>query len=470
MLNPFFLQGSKTEQGLIQDLINETIQMHGVDVYYLPRQYVTKRTVIREVIESKFSAAFPIEAYVDTYEGYEGAGVLLSKFGIQPTTDLSLIISKERYENYIAPLITNLSNVELPTRPKEGDLIWFPLGDRLFEIKFVEHEIPFYQLQKTYVYNLRCELFRYQDEIIATGINNIDDNTINVGYVEIYNMIGVGSTATAITNIVNGGVKSVTVTNRGDGYSSAPIVGFSSSPSSGINATATGIADMISGIVDLCEPDGTLLRVQGVQIINPGYAYTQAPSVSFRGGGGAGAEATATIGNGIVGIITVVSGGSGYSTAPNITFIGISSETAQAVPIMSNGTISQIRIVNAGLGYTVSPIIQISPPFSSGVGTYIFNEEVVGSASSMTARVKSWDVVTLKLRLSNLSGQFLPGELIVGQESGASYSILREQPIMTNDEKQDDGINIDRFAQNDDIQIEANKLLDFSQSNPFGTP
>ena len=80
MLNPFFLQGSKTEQGLLQDLINETIQMHGVDVYYLPRQYVTKRTVIREVIESKFSAAFPIEAYVDTYEGYEGAGVLLSKF------------------------------------------------------------------------------------------------------------------------------------------------------------------------------------------------------------------------------------------------------------------------------------------------------------------------------------------------------------------------------------------------------
>lgn len=470
MLNPFFLQGSKTEQGLLQDLINESIQIHGVEVYYLPREYVTKRTVVREVIESKFSTAFPIEAYIDTYEGYEGAGVLLSKFGIQPNTDLSLIISKERYENYITPLITNLPNVELPTRPKEGDLIWFPLGDRLFEIKFVEHELPFYQLQKTYVYNLRCELFRYQDEIIATGIDNIDDNTLNVGYVEIYNMVGVGSTATAITSIVNGGVKSVTVTNRGDGYSSAPSVGFSSSPSIGINATATGIADMISGIVDLCEPDGTLLRVQAVQIINPGYGYTVAPSVSFSGAGGAGAQATATIGNGIVGIITVVSGGSGYSTAPNITFIGISSETAQAIPIMSNGTISQIRIVNAGLGYTEPPTIQIASPFSSGIGTYIFNEEVVGSASSMTARVKSWDAVTLKLQLSNPSGQFLPGELIVGQESGASYSILREQPILINDEKQSEGIDTDGFSQNDDIQIAASTLLDFSESNPFGTP
>jgi hypothetical protein len=212
MLNPFFLQGSKTEQGLIQDLINETIQMHGVDVYYLPRQYVTKRTVIREVIESKFSNAFPIEAYIDTYEGYEGAGVLLSKFGIQPNTDLSLIISKERYETYISPLIKNIPNIELPDRPKEGDLIWFPLGDRLFEIKFVEHESPFYQLQKNYVYNLRCELFRYQNEIIDTGIINIDDNIQDYGYIESYRMVGIGSQASATTNIVNGGVRFVTVT------------------------------------------------------------------------------------------------------------------------------------------------------------------------------------------------------------------------------------------------------------------
>jgi hypothetical protein len=158
MLNPFFLQGSKTEQGLINDLIKETIQIHGIDIYYLPREYVTKRTVIREVIESKFSSAYPIEAYIDTYEGYEGAGVLLSKFGIQPNTDLNLIISKERYETYITPLSKTNPKIPLPERPKEGDLIWFPLGDRLFEIKFVEHETPFYQLQKNYVYNLRCEL------------------------------------------------------------------------------------------------------------------------------------------------------------------------------------------------------------------------------------------------------------------------------------------------------------------------
>lgn len=85
---------------------------------------------------------------MDTYEGYEGQGTILSKFGVQPLTDLTLIISKERYETYITPLIKNIANIELSTRPKEGDLIYFPLGDRLFEIKFVEHEKPFYQLQK----------------------------------------------------------------------------------------------------------------------------------------------------------------------------------------------------------------------------------------------------------------------------------------------------------------------------------
>ena len=144
--------------------------MYGVEVYYIPRKYITTNTVIREVIESKFDSAYPIEAYVDNYEGYGGQGTLLSKFGIEDKDDLTLIISKERYEDYITPLIKNVPNIELAERPKEGDIIFFPLGDRLFEIKFVEHEQPFYQLKKTYVYELRCELFRYEDEVLDTGV------------------------------------------------------------------------------------------------------------------------------------------------------------------------------------------------------------------------------------------------------------------------------------------------------------
>jgi len=207
MLNPFFLQGSKSEQGLIQDLINEQLRMYGVEVHYLPRQYITEKTIIKEVIESQFNSALPIEAYIDTYEGFGGQGTILSKFGVQEIDDLTLIISRERWESYIQPLIRNKPNIKLSKRPKEGDLIYFPLGDKLFEIKYVEHEKPFYQLQGLYTYELRCELFRYEDEVIDTGILEIDDNTAQDAIIQTLQLVGIGSTATAITGIVNGGVR-----------------------------------------------------------------------------------------------------------------------------------------------------------------------------------------------------------------------------------------------------------------------
>jgi hypothetical protein len=227
---------------------------------------------------------------------------------------------------------------------------------------------------------------------------------------------------------------------------------------------------MISGIVDLCEPDETLFRVQSVQLTNTGFGYTVAPSVSFIGGGGGGAQAFATIGDGIVGIVSVTNGGSGFLTPPSITFVGAATSSAIAVAILNNGSVSAINMVDAGLGYTTAPTIVIQSPYSAGVGTYIFNEQVVGSASSMTARVKDWNAQTLKLQLSNLSGPFTPGELIVGQESGASYQIITGNQLLTLDEKFNDGIATDGYTQNDDIQIAANEILDFSERNPFGVP
>ena len=144
-------------------------------MHYLPCKYVSEKTVIREVVRSRFDDAYPLEAYVNTYDGYGENPTLLTKFGIQATNEITLTISSERFSDYISPLIKNEADIKLSTRPKEGDLIYFPLGDRLFEIKYVEHEKPFYQLQKNYIYELRCELFRYEDEVIDTGIDAIDD-------------------------------------------------------------------------------------------------------------------------------------------------------------------------------------------------------------------------------------------------------------------------------------------------------
>jgi hypothetical protein len=466
MLNQFFLQGAKQEQGLIQSIINEAIQIHGVDIYYIPRLYVTKRKVIREVIESKFTNAFPLEAYPDNYDGYEGAGTLLSKFGIKPELDLNLTISRERFSSYITPLIQNIPDIELPDRPKEGDLVWFPLGDRLFEIKFVQHEDPFYQLQENYVYKLRCELFRYQDEIIDTGLEFIDDNTQNQGYTEYYQMVGIGSTATAITSIVNGGVSQVIITNRGDGYASPPRVEFGPS----IGATATGIATMIGGIVDLCQPDASLFRVQGVEITNPGFGYTIAPTVAFYGGGGSGAQAYSIIADGIVGVVTILNPGKGYSTEPTITVVGLASTAAILRPIIENGSLKEIRIVQSGIGYSEVPQIVISPPNSISTGNFFFNELVTGSVTGNSGRVKVWDAPNNILQVGNITGSFVNGEIITGSESNAQYTVQAGIGTLTIEDAQSIGISVDPFSQNNDIQVEAAKVIDDTEYNIFGRP
>ena len=130
-LNPFFLQGSQGEQRLIQDLINEQVQIYGVEVTYIPRKFVNKQSIIEEVQSSRFEDNFLLEAYVNTYEGYSGAGDVMTKFGVSLRDELTVTISKERFEDFIAPFLDDL-DFELGSRPREGDLIYFPLRDIIF--------------------------------------------------------------------------------------------------------------------------------------------------------------------------------------------------------------------------------------------------------------------------------------------------------------------------------------------------
>jgi hypothetical protein len=471
MLNPYFTQGTSSEQNLVQDLVDEQIRMYGIEVYYIPRSYLTKGKVLREVIQSEFNDAFPIEAYVSTYEGYEGAGTILSKFGIQEQDDLTIVISKRRFENYLEPLLEEVDNVDLTSRPREGDLIYFPLGDRIFEIKYVEHESPFFQLKKNYVYELRCELYRLaSNDVLDTNIDVIDNNIIEEGYIQTLRMVGVGTTATAITGIVNGGVRFVDILNRGSGYTTSPTVRFSASPENG--GTAVGIASMISGLLDFCEGDPNLFRVQSVNIINPGFGYTTAPKISFTGGGGSGTAATAIIGDGIIGVVTVTNGGSGYIVPPNVTFSspGIGITAKGFTNINSSGIVTSIFITNSGLGYTQTPTITIqSPAIISGIGTYIFNEIVIGNQSGTQARVRSWNPSSGFLEVGNITGSFKSGERLVGQESNASYVLSLINTDNISDDT-DPSNRKDPYSGNLEIEIESKKILDFTESNPFGNP
>ena len=445
--------------------------MYGVDIHYMPRKYLTEKSILKEVVQSKFDDAYPIEAYIDNFDGYDDMPSTLSKFGIQATNEVTLIISRERFETYISPLMKNESNVKLSTRPKEGDLIYFPLGDRLFEIKYVEHEKPFYQLRENYVYKLTCELFRYEDEVIDTGVDEIDDTLegiegadgeeilIGAAGTQKLTLVGTAAQATASVGIINGGIQQIFLSNRGKGFTFAPRVAISSAPSGGLTGIAT--SKLLSGIaIEGNISDSKKSVVQFVDLVNPGFGYTTNPKVEVIGDG-AGVAATSKIENGIIGIVTITSGGSGYTTSPTITFTGLSTVSAAATAVVSAaGTISEIHIRNAGVGYTVSPTISIASPGSTGSGNYSFNETITGGTSGATARIRTWDATTNELEIYNITGTFRTGETITGSSSGASHLIRLID--LTNF---DDG-----YGENDEFELQADAILDFSENNPFGTP
>ena len=547
-LNPFFLQGSQSEQRLVQDLINEQLQIFGVEVTYIPRKYVNRKTIIEEVNASKFDDNFTIEAYVNTFEGYGGQGDILTKFGVSLRDELVISISKERFEDFIASFLTALPDdeIDVDTRPREGDLIYFPLGGRLFEVKFVEHEQPFYQLGKNYIFELKCELFEYEDEVIDTDIAEIDTQVQETGFITTLNLIGSGTTATVVPSLSQptGYIRELFLNNDGSGYTQVPTVAISTSPS-GISASAVAITTSRAGVQS----------IERIVMTNSGSGYTTPPIITIVGGNGVGAAATCSIETTLKGIknFTVTGNGVGYGATPTVTITGIGSDaliagSAKAVGevlINADNQVSSVRIINPGIGYTQVPTVTIgNPSLITGVGTFYMNEIVTGGTSGTTARIKSWDLDTKILKVSNvgigttISG-FIPGEtlssnestwwnsvvtgtagtvgygstnkiigintanIVVGQDIlpitniiGAGATVLSvgiNTVIMSIDSintgwntgiaftfgsientiyqiKSYDGSDIyDEYDTNDEIEAEADLIVDFTQSNPFGT-
>jgi hypothetical protein len=168
--NVYFSQGTRSEQHLHEDIIVEALRIYGHDMYYLPRNVVKIDSILSEDVVSKFGEAFKIESYIESLDGYGGDGVLMSKFGLQIRDQMTLIISRKRWQQLVGRF--KVGNT-LP-RPGEGDLIYFPSGKILMEIKFVENKSPFFQLQNLPTYKLTCEAFEYAGEDIATGVAELD--------------------------------------------------------------------------------------------------------------------------------------------------------------------------------------------------------------------------------------------------------------------------------------------------------
>ena len=198
--------GSDQEQTFIENLIVESIEIYGQDIYYMPRTYVNRDTILGEVENSRFTQALQVRAYVNNVEGWEGQGELLSKFGVRIEDKTTFVFSREKFTSAVDD--NAVLNVE--GRPNEGDLIWFPATKHLFEIQFVEAERPFYQLGKGFVWECQCELFQYSDEALDTGVAEIDGIEAAFANAITVNFAAGGSGTFTVGEVVAGGTSNVT--------------------------------------------------------------------------------------------------------------------------------------------------------------------------------------------------------------------------------------------------------------------
>ena len=253
--NVYFTIGTKSEQRLYEDLIIESMKIYGLDVYYLPREMVTTDRLFREDTLSKFDENYLIEMYLTNYDGFQGDGTLLTKFGVRISEEATFVVSRRRWEDLIQAKSNNLVSTE---RPNEGDAIYFPLTKQLFQIKFVENETPLRPLGDVPTFTLVTELMEFADERLETGLAEIDKIAAETAY--------------SIVHKITSGIKYIYVTSAGSGYGAGTTVSF--------NTLAGAVPP--TNIV----PTITNGSVASIAISNPGSGYTTtAPTVTITGTG-----------------------------------------------------------------------------------------------------------------------------------------------------------------------------------------
>ena len=280
--NVYFSQAVRSEQNLYEDLVIESLKIFGQDVYYIPRTLVERDTILGEDPASSFDDAYLIEAYIDNQDGFEGAGDLYQKFGLEIRDEANFIISKRQWERLIGLYNNTLENVH---KPKEGDIIFLPLSNSFFEITFVEHEKPFYQLSNLPVYTLTCSLFEYSEEKFDTGVSDIDNlvaldayqttlnvsttNSVNFTKGEIVTQTLVAAVGDTPAIVVSGTISSIdilsatasriTVINVGVEGSSSEMREFTVSDSIGLVGSESNVTCYITNTYDVSDSESFTL-------------------------------------------------------------------------------------------------------------------------------------------------------------------------------------------------------------------
>ena len=254
---------------LYADLVIESLKIYGQDVYYLPRDLVNEDVLLGDDVTSRFPTSHKIEMYIENVEGFDGEGDLFTRFGVEIRDEATFVVSRTRFSAQVRRPDNDIAT----DRPTEGDLIYLPLTNKMFEIQHVEHEQPFYQIENLPVYKMRCTLFEYSGEDFDTGIEDIQDIEKTGSYQYVLSVIPTGSGAATAT-LDSDGVNSLTLTDSGNYYTSTPTIRFigggDSSFSLGDSATATAT---ISGG-----------RITGITLTDSGSNYATVPSINFSGG------------------------------------------------------------------------------------------------------------------------------------------------------------------------------------------
>ena len=437
--NVFFTHGTRNEQFLQQNLVEEYIKMFGMDVLYIPRQLIAKDNVFNEEVVSQFDDSYIIEAYLENFDGFQGGGDLLTKFGIRQTDEITMVISQQRFSDLISQFLLLDEDIEVGERPQEGDLIYFPLSSNYFEIKFVEHEEPFYQLGKGYVYKLKAELFEYSDE--QGDVFDSDEDLVDYGYtVKHYYLPINGTTATGTPTLLSGVIDQVYIDQNGSKYNEAPTVTIGGDGSGATataylaNITLSGGSPTASAIIRATVKEG---EIRSVQIVDGGANYDEdrvTLVVSSPDSPGRFATILPTFTNGVLTSLNIVNGGSGYKS------------------------VRLVDIDNGGTGYTSATATFSAAPVGIS-GAFTVPETVTGSTTGTTANLVEWDANEGWVKLKSPTGTFTIGESIVGSESGATIVLDSRDEMATADPKYSEAVTFETAG--DDI-------MDFSEGNPFG--
>lgn len=448
--------GISTEQNLVQDLVDEQIKLFGSDVYYIPRTLLRDKT-LGEVIHSEFNQAYLVEMMLINVEGFGAPSEFISQFGVRVTDEVKFVLSKRRWEQSLVPTL----NLTLTSRPNEGDLIYFPLTENVYEIKFVERESPFYQLGKLYYFEITAEIYEQGADEFDTGIEEIDEVELTNAVVTNLTLSVQRSTATGTSSITNGNLSGISLTSGGSGYRSAPIIAISPPASGGTQATATCTVD--NGVVN------------AVQLVDLGSGYTSPPTITFsapdlpvdflareyivsgnfynRGGD----RVWTSVGEGTVYIEHASSFDPIYATTTQSKYFFWSFEDNRLkYRYTYNGTTPTTTKGYFYYDAANSRYVLNAYDITDTSGT---RAQMYDLSSSVIGEVAGWNGSKFQLSMMNKTGDFRDGDLIRGTTSNALYTLGAFSSI--------DNLNIE-YDQNETIEDGGDDIVDWTEGNPFG--